>query len=175
MHSETRKPLVIMTPKSLLRHKKAVSKVADFKGKTHFRPVLPEADTAIKDKDVTRVIFCSGKVYYDLVDARETAKCTNVAIVRLEQLYPFPHDLVVAELKKYAAKADVVWCQEESGNMGAWQFIDRLLEGAMEESSMKKASRPVYVGRTPSASTATGSAKTHAREQEALVKEALRL
>ncbi len=175
MHSETRKPLVIMTPKSLLRHKKAVSKLADLNGKTYFRPILPEADSAIKDKSVTRVILCSGKVYYDLIDARDAAKCKDIAIIRLEQLYPFPHDLLTTELKRYSAKADVIWCQEESQNMGAWNFVDRLVEGAMVDAGMKKASRPVYVGRAASASTATGSANTHAREQDALVKEALRL
>ncbi len=175
MHSETRKPLIIMTPKSLLRHKKATSKLADFKGKTHFRPVIPEENSAIKAKAVTRVVLCSGKVYYYLIEAREAAKLKNVAIVRLEQLYPFPHDMVVTELKKYAGKADVVWCQEESENMGPWTFVDRRLEGAMGDASMKKASRPIYVGRTPSASTATGFAKVHVREQEALVKAALRL
>lgn len=175
MHSETRKPLVIMTPKSLLRHKRAVSKMADFEGKTHFRAVLPEADNAIKAKDVTRVILCSGKVYYDLLETREANKLKNVAIIRLEQLYPFPHQLVVTELKQYAEKTDVVWCQEESENMGAWTFIDRRLEAAMIEAKMKKASRPLYVGRPPSASTATGFAKTHLREQDILVKEALRL
>ncbi|MCF6319716.1 MAG: alpha-ketoglutarate decarboxylase, partial [Proteobacteria bacterium] len=84
-----------MTPKSLLRHKLATSKVVDFKGKTHFRSVIPEENSAIKAKEVTRVVFCSGKVYYYLVEAREAAKLKNVAIVRLEQLYPFPHDLVV--------------------------------------------------------------------------------
>ncbi|NCP62757.1 MAG: 2-oxoglutarate dehydrogenase E1 component [Alphaproteobacteria bacterium] len=175
MHSETRKPLVIMTPKSLLRHKKAVSKLSDFEGKTHFRAVLPEADTTIKEKEVTRVILCSGKVYYDLLETREANDLKSVAILRLEQLYPFPHQLIVTELRKYAEKADVVWCQEESENMGAWTFIDRRLEAAMGEAKLKKANRPLYVGRPPSASTATGFAKTHLREQEILVKEALGL
>lgn len=175
MQSETRKPLVVMTPKSLLRHKKAVSSLAEFNGKTHFKTVMNEVDSSIKAKDVKRVVLCSGKVYYDLVETREANSVKDVAVLRVEQYYPFPEQAIAEMLKPYAHVEDVIWCQEEPENMGAWTFLDRRLEGAMAKAKMKTASRPVYVGRPASASTATGFAKTHAREQDALCKQALNI
>ncbi|MFZ4763238.1 MAG: 2-oxoglutarate dehydrogenase E1 component [Alphaproteobacteria bacterium] len=166
-----RKPLIIMTPKSLLRHKLAVSDLAEFTSEKTFHRVLPETDKAIKANKVKRVVVCSGKVYYDLVAARDAAKIDHVAILRLEQLYPFPSEALAVELKKYP-KADLVWCQEEPINMGGWFFVDRRLE-AMLASIDHAAKRPIYAGRAEAASPATGSLKRHNQEQEKLVNEAL--
>ena len=125
---------------------------------------------------VTRLVLCSGKLYYDLTAKAEQAGVTDVAIVRLEQLYPFPTKSLPAELVKYP-NAEVVWCQEEPENMGAWRFIDRRIEKVLADISdvKMKATRPIYVGRPESASTATGLFKRHVAEQEKLVSEALLL
>ncbi len=170
MHREFRKPLVMMTPKSLLRHKLCVSAVADMTGKTNFLPVIGDG-LAKPGKDVKRVVLCSGKVYYDLFEEREKMKANNVALVRVEQLYPFPASEIAEELEKYP-EAEVIWCQEEPGNMGSWLYIDRRIEGIL--SGLKvKAKRPVYVGRPDAASPATGYLKKHNVEQAKLVREAL--
>jgi 2-oxoglutarate dehydrogenase E1 component len=165
-----RKPLVIMTPKSLLRHKLAVSPASAFTD-AGFQTVLPEIDPIADPAAVTRVVICSGKVYYDLLAERRERKLTDVALVRLEQLYPFPVITLPKVLAPYA-NADVVWCQEEPANMGGWNFVDRLLEGVLTQLG-GKATRPSYAGRIAAASPATGSAKTHAAEQAALVRQAL--
>ena len=169
MRRNFRKPLILMTPKSLLRHKLCVSKLAEFGPGTAFRPVIGEA--ALGDKAIRRVVICAGKLYYDLLAAREEKKITDVALVRLEQFYPFPEKLLANELAKYL-KSDIVWCQEEPRNMGAWHFADRRIEGAMQ-SVGHKAGRPIYVGRPDSASTATGSLKRHMKEQAELLDKAL--
>jgi len=166
-----RKPLVIMTPKSLLRHKLAVSPVADMAEGSHFRFVIPEVDTLAAPEAVHRVVICTGKVYYDLLAERRDKGVDDVAIVRLEQIYPFPERTLGAVLKPYA-NAEVVWCQEEPANMGAWTFVDRRIERVMGAAGMK-ASRPSYAGRPDAASPATGLAKVHAAEQAALVRDAL--
>jgi 2-oxoglutarate dehydrogenase E1 component len=166
-----RKPLVLMTPKSLLRHKLAVSALAEFGPGSRFLTVIPETDTLAADDQVRRVVLCSGKVYYDLLAERRTLGVKDVAIVRVEQLYPFPTVSLPKELSRYRS-AELVWCQEEPENMGAWTFVDRRLEkmlGALDV----QAKRPVYVGRTEAASPATGLAKTHAAEQAALVRQAI--
>ncbi len=170
MHRDFRKPLILMTPKSLLRHKLCVSKLKDFSGKEVFRPVIGDETAA---KGIKRVVVCSGKVYYDLFEAREKAGANNVAIVRLEQFYPFPDKLLAAEFAKYP-DAEVIWCQEEPENQGGWTFVDRRIEGALK-SVKHKAGRPVYVGRPAAAAPATGSLKTHNKEQEKLINEALKV
>jgi 2-oxoglutarate dehydrogenase E1 component len=166
-----RKPLVLMTPKSLLRHKLAVSSLAEFAPGSHFHTILPETD-AIADADaVRRVVLCSGKVYYDLLAERRERGLNDVALVRLEQLHPFPVKSLPTILAQYR-NAEVVWCQEEPENMGAWTYVDRRIEkvlGALDVA----ARRPIYVGRPEAASPATGLAKTHAAEQAALVDAAL--
>lgn len=166
-----RKPMVLMTPKSLLRHKLAVSRLAEMGPGTKFMTVLPEQDEIAPPEAVRRVVLCSGKVYYDLLAARREQGLTDVALVRLEQLYPFPKISLPRVLKPYA-NAEIVWCQEEPENMGAWLFVDRRLEellGALGGA----AKRPRYVGRVSAASPATGLAKVHAAEQVALVDRAL--
>lgn len=170
-----RKPLIVMSPKSLLRHKRAVSRLDDFIGESTFHRVLWDdaeaTDSIAKPKDIKRVILCSGKVYYDLYEAREAKGIKDVAILRLEQLYPFPADALEAELKRYP-NAEVVWCQEEPANQGAWHFVDRRIEAALT-AAKHKAGRPRYVGRPEAAAPATGLAKRHAVEQAALVDTAL--
>ncbi len=166
-----RKPLVIMTPKSLLRHKMAVSPVADMAEGSHFRFVIPEVDTLVAPEKVKRVVVCTGKVYYDLLMERRDKGVDDVAILRLEQIFPFPERKLGAALQPYA-NAEVVWCQEEPANMGAWSFVDRRIERVMGAVGMKT-SRPSYAGRPDAASPATGLAKVHAAEQAALVRDAL--
>jgi 2-oxoglutarate dehydrogenase E1 component len=166
-----RKPLIVMTPKSLLRHKAAVSPLKEFGPGSSFHRVLPEAEKLVAAAKVRRVVLCSGKVYYDLLADREARKIDDVALIRLEQLYPFPDEPLADELKKYP-NAEVVWCQEEPENMGAWTFVDRRIEKTLV-SLKHKASRPRYVGRREMAATATGLLRRHNQEQAALVEHAL--
>jgi 2-oxoglutarate dehydrogenase E1 component len=168
-----RKPLVLMTPKSLLRHKLAVSSLADFAPGSGFQYVIPEIDAIAPDAEVKRVVLCTGKVYYDLLQERRDKGVKDVALVRLEQLYPFPQASLGKALAPYV-NAEVVWCQEEPENMGAWSFVDRRIEkvlGGLEH----KARRPIYVGREEAASPATGLARIHQQQQDMLVRQALRL
>ncbi len=166
-----RRPLIVMTPKSLLRHKLAVSSLAEMQSGTSFQPVLGEVDTLAPAAEIRRVVICSGKVYYDLLAERREQKLDDVAILRLEQIYPFS-DAALGEAIAPYARASVIWCQEEPENMGCWSFVDRRLEQVLRRIG-HKAGRPVYVGRVAAASPATGLAKTHASEQTALVREAL--
>jgi len=166
-----RKPLVIMTPKSLLRHKQAVSTLEEFGPGTSFNRVLPETGNLVARTKVKRVVLCSGKVYYDLLAAREEMNISNGALSRMEQLYPFPSVSLAKELKKYP-NADVVWCQEEPKNMGAWTYLDRRLEELLGNVDIK-AERPVYAGRPEASSPATGSLGKHTKEQQGLVEDAL--
>jgi 2-oxoglutarate dehydrogenase E1 component len=159
-----------MSPKSLLRHKMAISKLREFTGE-NFKTLIPETHKLNADDKIRRVVLCSGKVYYDLIEARETAKINDVAIIRLEQLYPFPAQELKNELKKYK-NAEIIWCQEEPKNMGAWKFVDDLIEEVLIESKYKN-SRAKYVGRIASASPATGYGSYHSREQKKLIDEAL--
>jgi 2-oxoglutarate dehydrogenase E1 component len=171
-----RKPLIVMTPKSLLRHKACVSSLADFAEGSSFHRVLPEHRTLVPNEQVRRVVLCSGKVYYDLLAKAEAQEVNDIAIVRIEQLYPFPAKTLQSELEKYP-NADVVWCQEEPENMGAWLSIDRRIEkvlGSIDSVKMQ-ASRPIYIGRPESAATATGLLKRHLAQQEKLINEALLL
>ena len=166
-----RKPLVLMTPKSLLRHKLAVSTLADFGPGSAFQYVIPEVDAIAPDEAVKRVVLCTGKVYYDLLQERRDKGIKDVAIVRVEQMHPFPKNSLTKALAPYK-NAEVVWCQEEPENMGAWQFMDRRLERVLKEIG-NKAQRPEFVGREEAASPATGLAKVHQAQQEALVRAAL--
>ena len=168
-----RKPLVLMTPKSLLRHKLAVSALTEFGGDSHFLPVIPETDAIGPADAVERVVLCSGKVYYDLLAERRAKNVADVAIVRLEQIYPFPAKHLTAALNTYP-NAEVVWCQEEPENMGAWSFVDRKIERTLGDAKHRCA-RPSYVGRDAAASPATGLAKVHAAQQADLVARALML
>jgi 2-oxoglutarate dehydrogenase E1 component len=171
MRRDFRKPLVVFEPKSLLRHKLAVSKLEEFGPGTSFHRILSEPFELVTDDQVRRVVLCTGKVYYDLLQEREARGIKDIAIVRLEQLYPFPRTSLTRELSRYK-NADVVWCQEEPRNMGAWAFIDRRLEDCMVAAQIK-ASRPAYAGRVEAASPATGMLKRHNQEQAKLVDDAL--
>ncbi|HTQ72027.1 MAG TPA: 2-oxoglutarate dehydrogenase E1 component [Acidocella sp.] len=166
-----RKPLVLMTPKSLLRHKLCVSPLADFAEGTGFKFVLPETDELVAADKVKRVVLCSGKVYYDLLAERRERGIKDVALVRLEQFYPFPVKALKAAIEGYR-NAELVWCQEEPENNGAWNFVDRRIEDVLVCLD-NAAKRPRYVGRKAAASPASGLAKVFAAEQAALVNEAL--
>jgi 2-oxoglutarate dehydrogenase E1 component len=171
MVRDFRKPLVIMTPKSLLRHKAAVSKIEDFVGDSRFHRVLFDP-AAPADTEVKRLVLCSGKVFYDLFDAREAAGDKNTAILRVEQIYPFPADVIVERLQAYSNVETIVWAQEEPKNAGSWFFVEDRIEECLAQAGAKPI-RPVYAGRCASAATATGLAKRHQAEQAALVAEAL--
>ena len=166
-----RKPLIVMTPKSLLRHKEAVSRLEDFGPGSSFRRILAETDRIAEPAKVRRVILCSGKIYFDLVAERRKRGIDDIAIYRIEQLYPFPFNRLGVRLSAYP-NAEIVWCQEEPENMGAWHFVDRRIERSLAGIDIK-AKRPIYIGRPESASPATGSARTHVKEQADLVERAL--
>ena len=161
-----RKPLVIMTPKSLLRNKDATSPLIEFT-RGEFRTVIGEVDEAIDTSKVKRVICCSGKVYYDLVKKRAEKKSFDTAIVRVEQLYPFPHKAFAAELKKYPNLSELVWCQDEPQNQGAWFFVQHYIHENMAEGQ-----KLGYAGRPASASPAVGYAHLHQEQQKALLDQA---
>jgi 2-oxoglutarate dehydrogenase E1 component len=166
-----RKPLVLMTPKSLLRHKSCISALADMGPNSRFQRVIPENGRyMLDDKKIRRVVLCTGKVYYDLLAERDNRNIKDVAIVRVEEVYPFPHKPLTEQLKRYPS-AQVVWTQEEPQNMGAWFFVDRRIEAVLQELGRKD--RPSYVGRIEAASPATGSLKRHNKEQAELVNSAL--
>jgi len=171
MHRNFRKPLVQMTPKSLLRHKMAVSTAAEFQGDSHFQRILSDP-SAPADQDVKRVVLCSGKVAYDLIEARDAAGDKNTAIIRVEQLYPFPGDPLTVRLKRMTNVEEVVWAQEEPKNNGYWSFVEPYVEQCMADAGIKP-QRPRYAGRTAAASPATGLMKRHQAEQGALVADAL--
>jgi 2-oxoglutarate dehydrogenase E1 component len=168
-----RKPLIIMTPKSLLRHKLAVSQRSDFIGEAHFRRIMSDR-TPPADKDVKRVVLCSGKVGYDLMEARDAAGLTDTTVIRIEQIYPFPGEALAVRLKRMPKLEEVVWAQEEPRNNGAWFFVNELIEESLTEAG-KKGMRPRYAGRAAAASPATGLMSRHQTEQSALVADALGL
>ena len=171
LRRDFRKPLVIMTPKSLLRHKACVSKLEDMGPGTTFHRVLDERDTKVKSGKAKRLVMCSGKVYYDLAAARDEAEQWDTEIIRIEQLYPFPTK-ALTEVLQATPKADLVWCQEEPKNMGSWSFVRDFIEEAMEEAGTAQ-TRLAYAGRDAAASPATGTLARHNREQAALVAAAL--
>jgi 2-oxoglutarate dehydrogenase E1 component len=174
-----RKPLILMTPKSLLRHKRAVSTLAEMSGESSFHRLLWDdaqylGDQPIKlvrDSKIRRVVLCSGKVYYDLYDEREKRGIDDIYLLRVEQLYPFPAKALINELSRFR-NAEMVWCQEEPKNMGAWAFIDPYLEWVLAHIEAKH-QRVRYTGRPASASPATGLMSKHLAQLEALLEDAL--
>jgi 2-oxoglutarate dehydrogenase E1 component len=179
LHRQFRKPLVLMTPKSLLRHKRVVSTLSQFGPGTSFHRVLWDdaqflQDQAIKlkpDAEIKRVVLSSGKVYYDLYEEREKRGIDDVYLLRVEQLYPFPARALIQELSRFS-EAEMVWCQEEPKNMGAWSFIEPNLSWVLDHIEAKH-KRPRYAGRPASASTAAGLARKHQQELKTLLDEAL--
>jgi 2-oxoglutarate dehydrogenase E1 component len=180
MHREFRKPLIVMTPKSLLRHKRCISNVSEFLSKSSFHRVL-EDDAYIKtnklialkeDKKIEKVVICSGKIYYDLIEEREKIKNNKVVIVRLEQLYPFPAKTLANVLKRYD-DAEFIWCQEEPKNMGAWNTVRNYIERTLEIINFKNI-KVKYVGRKASSSTATGNANKHLAQQKEILEKILK-
>ena len=157
-----RKPLVVLTPKSLLRHKLAISTLEEL-AEGSFQTVIGEIDS-LDPKKVERMILCSGKVYYDLVKKREEKGADDVAIIRVEQLYPFPHKAFAAEIKKYAKATELVWCQDEPQNQGAWFFIQHNIH-----ENMLDGQKLGYAGRAASASPAVGYSHLHQDQQKALL------
>ncbi len=179
LHRKFRKPLVIMTPKSLLRHKRVTSDLTDMGPHSSFHRLLwddaqsrPNEKIKLKpDGQIRRVVLCTGKVYYDLYEAREAAGIDDVYLLRIEQLYPFPAKTLVTELSRFP-KAEIVWAQEEPRNMGAWTFIEPNIEWVLQHTPIAN-TRPRYVGRSSAAATATGLASKHSQEQKTLVEQAL--
>ncbi|PTM45755.1 2-oxoglutarate dehydrogenase E1 component [Sphingomonas aerolata] len=171
MHRNFRKPLIVMTPKSLLRHKLAVSNAEDFQGDSHFRRLLSDTNGAA-DVDTKRLVLCTGKVAYDLIEARDAAGDTDTQIVRVEQLYPFPGNPIAERVAKMPNLEEIVWAQEEPKNNGYWFFVEPLIEEALA-SVNSPVKRARYAGRSASASPATGLMKRHQAEQGALVADAL--
>ena len=178
LHRSYRKPLVLMTPKSLLRHKMAISDASDFLTGSSFHRILWDdaekghSDTQLAaDDKIRRVVMCSGKVYYDLLEERDSRGIDDIYLLRVEQFYPFPAQAMVKELKRFP-NADYVWCQEEPKNQGAWFFMEPNIEWVLTRIKAK-ITRPVYAGRAASASPATGLASAHKSQQAALVDDAL--
>ncbi|MFO7856752.1 MAG: 2-oxoglutarate dehydrogenase E1 component [Paracoccaceae bacterium] len=178
IHRTFRKPLVLLTPKSLLRHKKAVSTLKEMATGSSFHRVLWDdaeygsSETKLKpDEEIRRVVLCSGKVYFDLLEARDERGIDDVYLLRLEQFYPFPAISLTKELSRFKG-AEIVWCQEEPKNQGAWTFVEPNIEWVLGRIGAEHG-RPRYVGRPASASPATGLARKHKQEQDALVSEAL--
>ena len=178
LHRSFRKPLILMTPKSLLRHKLAVSKAEEFQEGSSFHRVLWDdaqhgnSDTQlVADDKIKRVVMCSGKVYFDLLEERDARGLDDVYLLRIEQYYPFPAISLVKELERFKG-AEMVWCQEEPKNQGAWSFIEPNIEWVLSRIKAKH-TRPIYAGRAASASPATGLASQHKAQQQALVDAAL--
>ena len=168
-----RKPLIIMTPKSLLRHPLAKNGADEFLGDAHFRRIVSDMKD-IPDRKVRRLVLCSGKIAYDLIEARDKAGLEDVSIVRIEQIYPFPGEPLALRLGRMANLEQVVWCQEEPKNNGAWFFVKSRIEDALMKAKRTR-TRPAYAGREPAASPATGFAGRHKCQQDALVSIALGL
>ena len=178
MHRDFRKPLIIMTPKSLLRHKHCVSNLDDFSKKNSFHRILwdhamdPKLKGFIKlkkTKDIKKVILCSGKIYFDLLEEREKLKRNDVVFFRIEQLYPFPAKTLAEELKPYSKNANFYWCQEEPKNMGAWFSVRDYIQWTLD--NIKASNNMIsYIGRSPDASPATGYLKRHMSQQQEILK-----
>jgi 2-oxoglutarate dehydrogenase E1 component len=171
MRRDFRKPLILMTPKSLLRNKFAVSQIGDFTGDSHFRRILSDLNPPA-ERETRRLLLCSGKLAYELMEARDEAGDLGVEIVRIEQLYPFPSEPLTRRLKTMPNLQELIWAQEEPKNNGAWSFVEPLLETCLADAGRPE-TRPQYAGRDASASPATGLAKRHAAEQAALIAAAL--
>eukprot|EP00746_Dinoflagellata_sp_MGD_P001394 gnl/MRDRNA2_/MRDRNA2_102624_c0_seq1.p1 gnl/MRDRNA2_/MRDRNA2_102624_c0~~gnl/MRDRNA2_/MRDRNA2_102624_c0_seq1.p1 ORF type:complete len:1088 (+),score=229.01 gnl/MRDRNA2_/MRDRNA2_102624_c0_seq1:63-3326(+) len=180
IHRDYRKPLIVAAPKNLLRLKTCVSTFDDMGPGTMFQRVISERNPNIKPENVTRLVFCTGKIYYELAAERDNAELTHIAIVSVEQIAPFPFDRIIEEMEKYPNvdhgdgihPGDVVWCQEEPKNMGSWTYVKPRLVTAARE-GLDKDTVPFYAGRRAAASPATGLAKLHTMEQNAVVQEGL--
>jgi 2-oxoglutarate dehydrogenase E1 component len=174
---QIRKPLILMTPKSLLRHKRAVSALSELGADTSFHRVLrDDAESGgdfklAADDKMRRVVLCSGKVYYDLLEEREKRGVNDIYLLRVEQLYPVPMKTLVQELERFK-NAEVVWCQEEPRNMGAYSFITPYLEWVLGQLGAKN-KQPIYAGRAASAATAVGQMPLHLKQLKALLDAAL--
>jgi 2-oxoglutarate dehydrogenase E1 component len=176
---EIRKPLILMTPKSLLRHKRATSRLDEFGPDTTFHRLLwddaqTNPDEKIKlvaDDKIRKVVMCSGKVYYDLLEEREKREINDVYLLRVEQLYPVPMKALVHELQRFK-QAEMIWCQEEPRNMGSWHFIEPYLEWVLNQVGAKH-KRPRYAGRPASAATATGLMSKHQAQLKSMLDETL--
>jgi len=181
MRREFRKPLIIMTPKSLLRHKKCISNISEFSIKSTFHRVL-EDDSFVtvknllelkkKDSKIKKVVMCSGKIYYDLIEARDKSKIDSVTFIRIEQLYPFPVKTLANILKRYQ-KANFIWCQEEPKNMGAWNTVRNYIDRTLDMINLGGISVK-YVGRKASSSTATGNLNKHLAQQKEILEKILK-
>ncbi len=180
MHREFRKPLIVMTPKSLLRHKKCISNIVEFTSKSSFHRILEDdaykkENKLIKlkkDNKIKKVVMCSGKIYYDLIEAREKTNNSEIVFVRVEQLYPFPAKTLANVLKRYN-KAKFIWCQEEPKNMGAWNTVKNYIERTLEIINFQDINVK-YVGRKASSSTATGNANKHLAQQKEILEKVLK-
>ena len=170
-----------MTPKSLLRHKKCVSNILEFSKKSTFHRVLEDdayskvnnlLELKKQDDKIKKVVMCSGKIYYDLIEERERTKNNDIVFVRIEQLYPFPAKTLAKVLKKYK-KAKFVWCQEEPKNMGAWNTVRNYIERTLEMINFKDINIK-FVGRSASATTATGNANKHLAQQKEILEKILK-
>src|SRR5207342_1421156 len=174
-----RKPLILMTPKSLLRHKRAVSALPEISGESSFHRLLwddaqllkDQAIKLVKDSKIRRVVICSGKVYYDLYEEREKRGINDIYLLRVEQLYPFPAKALIQELGRFKT-AEFTWCQEEPRNMGAYSFITPYLEWVLGQIGAKN-KQPIYAGRAPAAATAVGQMPLHLKQLKALLDAAL--
>ncbi|MCB1448797.1 MAG: 2-oxoglutarate dehydrogenase E1 component, partial [Nitratireductor sp.] len=179
MKRDFRKPLILMTPKSLLRHKRCVSTLAELSGNSTFHRLLwddaeylkDQPIQLVKDSKIRRVVMCSGKVYFDLYEEREKRGVNDVYLLRVEQLYPFPAKALITELSRFK-NAEFVWCQEEPKNMGAWSFIEPYLEWVFAHIGAKH-KRARYAGRAAAASPATGLMSKHMAQLEAFLEDAL--
>jgi 2-oxoglutarate dehydrogenase E1 component len=171
MRRDFRKPLVLMTPKSLLRHKLAVSTIADFTGESHFRRIVSDLNPPVQG-ETRRLVLVSGKLSYELMEARDASGDTGTEIMRIEQIYPFPSEPLVKRLQAMPKLESIVWAQEEPRNNGAWFFVEPLIEQCLRDAGFDRL-RAQYAGRDASASPATGLAKRHAAEQANLIAAAL--
>jgi len=180
IHRDFRKPLIIMTPKSLLRNKMCTSNIEDFTKKNTFHRVLIDHADSKKndliklseDKKIKKVVICSGKIYFDLLQAREKNKNKNVFIIRIEQLYPFPVKTLARELKRFRKKSEFFWCQEEPKNMGAWNTVRNYIQWSLDY--IKAENKEVnYIGRKPGASPASGYLKKHLAEQNEILEKVI--
>ena len=180
IHRKFRKPLIVFSPKSLLRHKKCVSEIEDFLPENSFHRILPDhADfpeynliKLVKDEEIKRVVLCSGKVYFDISEKRETIRNPKVQLLRIEQLYPFPVKKLASFLKRFKNADEFIWCQEEPENMGAWSFVEKYINWTLNLIGAKS-KKVQYVGRKPSASTATGYLKKHVQQQDEIISKVL--
>ena len=180
IHRKFIKPLIVFSPKSLLRHKKCVSEIEDFLPENSFHRILPDhADfpeynliKLVKDEEIKRVVLCSGKVYFDISEKRETIRNPKVQLLRIEQLYPFPVKKLASFLKRFKNADEFIWCQEEPENMGAWSFVEKYINWTLNLIGAKS-KKVQYVGRKPSASTATGYLKKHVQQQDEIISKVL--